>query len=138
MLLKPIRAAASEESVPVAARLRRIVGHHVRLVLEQDSLPILLLAEASNSADPALIERMRRLLRNNRAILDDLIRRGQASRELTEAAAPDCPGLGLIGLTAILAIQHRLDPDARLEKQFEQGFVPWFGDLAVQTEKATP
>jgi len=125
MLLVPIREIAADATLPIETRLRRIIRHHIRLVREQDSLPILLLAEASATGDEALLERMRALIKEYRLLLQDLIRQGQREGSLTNEVTPECLSLGLIGLPAIVAIQHRLQPDPPLEDRLEKDFVQW-------------
>ena len=125
MLLVPIREIAADATLPIETRLRRIIRHHIRLVREQDSLPILLLAEASATGDEALLERMRALIKEYRLLLQDLIRQGQREGSLTNEVTPECLSLGLIGQPAIVAIQHRLQPDPPLEDRLEKDFVQW-------------
>jgi hypothetical protein len=75
--------------------------------------------------DEALLERMRALIKEYRLLLQDLIRQGQREGSLTNEVTPECLSLGLIGLPAIVAIQHRLQPDPPLEDRLEKDFVQW-------------
>jgi len=125
MLLGPIRAIAGDGSLPVVRRLEAIIRHHAKLVREQNSLPILLLAEASAADDPALIGRMRSIFYDYLSILEGLVREGQARGEIVHGPEPDCLALLLLGSPAALAIRHRLLPDARSEDRFESTLIPF-------------
>ena len=138
MLLGPIQAMAADSTLDLTERLQRIIGHHIRLVREQDSLPILLLAEASASGDKALLKRMRAIMDKYRRILVDLIQEGRSGRKPAQRSQIECVALGLIGLPAVLAIQHRLHPDPRFENQFEKRFAPWAIELLTRAANTTP
>ena len=125
MLIEPIRAIARDGGRSVAARLQAIVRHHTTLVREQNSLPILLLAEASVSEDPELLGRMRSIFHEYLSILEGLLREGQSRGEIAREANADCLALLLLGAPAALAIRHRLLPDAKAEDRFENTLVPF-------------
>jgi len=125
MLIEPIRAMAREGGATVAARLESIVRHHTSLVREQNSLPILLLAEASVSEDPQLLGRMRSIFHEYLSILEGLLREGQSRGEIARDANADCLALVLLGAPAALAIRHRLLPDDKAEDRFEGTLIPY-------------
>jgi len=83
------------------------------ILLATDSLPVLLVAEASFSEHRELRDKMRAVLREYLDVLERLVgtlpRRG--SLEPAELAVL------LMGLPAALAIRHRLLPDAVLEER---------------------
>ena len=125
MLITPIREIAADGALRPAERLERIVRHHTRLVREQNSLPILLLAEASVSDDPDLLGRMRSIFHEYLSVLEGLLREGQSRGEIDRSANADCLALVLLGAPAALAIRHRLLPDARAEDRFEDTLIPY-------------
>lgn len=125
MLIMPIQEIASDSTASVEQRLQGILSHHVRLIYEQNSLPILLLAEATASGDPALLSRMRNILHRYLSILEGLIREGR-TKGLTEGGPEDdCLALVLLGAPAALGIRHRLLPDERLERRFADTLIPY-------------
>ena len=107
------REIAGERERPARERLVEVVQLHVRTVLAIDGLPILLLAEASSTADRALHERIRGTVGGYLGVLEDLL------AEIPEAErgrrTPAELALVLLGLSAATAIRHRLLPDPRLE-----------------------
>ena len=125
MLVGPIRVIAGDDAVNAAERLERIIRHHTSVVREHDSLPILLLAEASASGDPVLVDRMRAIFHGYLSLLEGVSREGQARDEVTSEIRPDCLALLLLGAPAALAIRHRLLPDARAEDRFEETLIPF-------------
>ena len=139
LLLDPIRAMAADTGASPQDRLSRILAHHLRIVLDHDSLPILLLAEASASGDPRLVQRMRDIFTPYRSLLCELLAQtaptGRAGRRRTSNAAgadghgltvaPDSLALLLLGVPAALAIQHRLQPDSKVEQRAVTEVAPW-------------
>lgn len=125
MLVMPARHIAAESGLPALKRLEEIVHRHVRLVREQNSLPILLLAEASASDDPELLSRMRSIFHGYLSVLEGLFREGQSRGEVSGGVQADCMALMLLGAPAALAIRHRLLPDVRAEDRFENTLLPF-------------
>ena len=125
MLVQPAREIAADGEIPIVQRLERIVRRHVRLIREQNSLPILLLAEASASGDPQLLGRMRSIFHGYVSVLEGLFREGQSRGEIAHGAEADALALLLLGAPAALAIRHRLLPDARAEDRFENTLLPF-------------
>jgi len=138
MLLGPIRATAADASLSAAERLEGMVRHHTRVVREHDSLPILLLAEAAASGDPALVDRMRAIFHGYLSLLEGVAREGQTSGTVTRAIQPDCLAILLLGAPAGLAIRHRLLPDARAEQRFEDTLIPFLRSQIDANEGRTP
>ena len=138
MLIEPIRAIARDAGRTIPARLEAIVRHHTWLVREQNSLPILLLAEASVSEDPELLGRMRSIFHAYLSILEGLLREGQSRGEIATGVEPDCLALVLLGAPAALAIRHRLLPDARAEDRFEADLVPFLLTTLATSQGRTP
>ena len=125
MLVEPIRILAQDASKSPSERLESIVRHHTALVREHNSLPILLLAEASVSDDIELLGRMRSIFHAYLSVLEGLLREGQAGDDISEESRADCLALLLLGAPAALAIRHRLLPDARAEDRFEEMLIPF-------------
>jgi len=156
LLLDPIRAMAADTGASPRDRLSRILAHHLRIVLDHDSLPILLLAEASASGDPRLVQRMRDIFTPYRSLLCELLaqtaptgRAGRRMRADTSGAdgrglsiAPDPLALLLLGVPAALAIQHRLQPNSTVEQRAVAEVAPWllkaiFGAPSPATSRRT-
>ncbi len=125
MLVEPIQEIAGDGSQSVSRRLEAVVRHHTRLVRDQNSLPILLLAQASVSEDPTLLGRMRSIFHRYLSILEGLVREGQVQGEFRQKPEADCAALMLLGAPAALAIRHRLLPDARVEDRFTGDLIPF-------------
>ena len=125
LLVEPIARIAGDGTTGAAERLERIVRHHTTVVRQFNSLPIILLAEASVSADEALVDRMRTILQRYLSFLEDVVRAGQARGEIVDAIQPDCVAMLLLGAPAGLAIRHRLLPDAVAEDRFEDILIPF-------------
>jgi len=125
MLVAPIRAIAVDASLTAPERLEGMVRHHTKVVREHDSLPIMLLAEASSSGDPALVDRIRAIFHTYLSLLEGVAREGQTAGEIVDDIQPDCLAILLLGAPAALAIRHRLLPDARAEDRFEDMLIPF-------------
>lgn len=124
-LVKRVAEIAAEDRFSPADRLARILDHHLRLVLEPNNLPILLLAEASASGDPVLLRRMRGIMQAYLRVLEGLVKVGVAGRELPEEVQPVTIAMLLLGVPAALAIEHRLIANRRLERRVAGGIVPF-------------
>jgi len=125
MLLVPIQAVAGDVTLSAPERLERMVRHHTKIVREHESLPIMLLAEASASGDKTLVDRMRAIFHAYLSLLEGVAREGQTSGEVVGDIQPDCLAILLLGAPAALAIRHRLLPDARAEDRFEDLLIPF-------------
>ncbi len=125
MLVEPIRILARDASKKPSERLESIVRHHTALVRKHNSLPILLLAEASVSDDVELLGRMRSIFHAYLSVLEGVLREGQTGNDISEESRADCLALLLLGAPAALAIRHRLLPDARAEDRFEEMLIPF-------------
>jgi AcrR family transcriptional regulator len=125
MLLGPIRVIAADGATRTADRLERILRVHTALIREHNSLPILLLAEASASGDPALIDRMRSIFHAYLSLLEGLVREGQSDGDLVPNPDAESLALAMLGAPAALAIRHRLIPDERREESFERNLIPF-------------
>jgi TetR/AcrR family transcriptional regulator len=125
LLVEPIAKIAADGEVGAAERLERMIRHHTTVVRQFNSLPIILLAEASVSGDEALVDRMRAILEGYLSLLEEVARAGQASGEIVGTIQPDCIAMLLLGAPAGLAIRHRLLPDPRAEDRFEDSLIPF-------------
>ncbi len=126
ILLEPIRALAEDHGRSPRKRLEEALAHHERIILETDSLPILLLAEVVATGDAELVGGMRRVLSGYLALLAGMIRQAREREGVEGDLPPDMANLLLLGLPAALAIRHRLLPEEDPEPQ----------TLAALTEKA--
>ena len=125
MLLEPIVAIASDESLSITGRLERIVLHHTAVVRQHKMLPILLLAEATVSEDEALLARMRSIFQRYLSVMEQLIRKGQEEGEIVDGPAPDSLAQLLLGTPAVLAIRNRLLPDPQAGERFATTLIPF-------------
>lgn len=133
MLLGPIRQIAARADLTTVEKLVRTVSHHVELVLDTDGFPILLFAEASASGDDALIARIGEVARELRGAILKLVGELPAAPGGPPQAALALP---LLGIGASLAIQRRLVPEARLEKEQVMAMVPLMVRRIVGAEAA--
>ena len=124
-LVKRVAEIAAADPFSPADRLARILDHHLRLVLEPNNLPILLLAEVSASGDPVLLRRMRGIMQAYLRVLEGLVKVGVAGRELPEEVQPVTIAMLLLGVPAALAIEHRLIANRRLERRVAGEIVPF-------------
>jgi len=136
MLVGPIRLIAADSQAGATARLERIIRHHTRVVREHDSLPIMLLAEASASGDPVLVDRMRSIFHSHMSLMEDVVREGQGRGEIISSISANAVAMFLVGAPAALAIRHRLLPDSRAEDHFEQMLIP-FLRRSIETGKGS-
>jgi TetR/AcrR family transcriptional regulator len=124
-LVRRVEAIAAETGAAPAERIGRILEHHLSLVLEKNSLPIMLLAEASASGDPVLLRRMRGIMQRYVGILQRLVKEGMDRGELPAAAQPETVAMLLLGIPAGMAIEHRLIANRRLERGVAAEIVPF-------------
>ena len=125
LLIEPIARIAADSAAGAAERLEGMVRHQTTVVRQFNSLPIILLAEASVSGDQALVERMRAILERYLSLLEAVVRDGQARGEIVGGVHPDCITMLLFGAPAGLAIRHHLMPDAKAEDRFEDSLIPF-------------
>jgi TetR/AcrR family transcriptional regulator len=128
-LVRQVEQIAAEDGASPGDRLARALELHLHLVLEQNSLPIMLLAEASASGDPVLLRRMRGIMRRYLGILQRLVKEGMDRRELPDTAQPETLAMLLLGIPAGLAIEHRLIANSRLERRVAAEIVPFVFQL---------
>lgn len=125
LLVEPIARIAADDAVGTTERLERMIRHHTGVVRQFNSLPIILLAEASVSGDETLVDRMRGIFERYLSLLEEVVRAGQACGQIVSAVQPDCIAMLLLGAPAGLAIRHRLLPDATAEDRFEEILIPF-------------
>jgi len=136
LLVEPIAGIAADETVGAAERLERMVRHHTRVVLQFNSLPIILLAEASVSGDEALVGRMRTIFQRYLSHLEEVVLKGQATGQIIGAIQPDCMAILLLGAVSGLAIRHRLLPDVVAEDRFEEILIPFLRAIIDTHERS--
>ena len=127
-----------EAELPPVARLQQIIQHHLSLVLERHSLPIQLLAEASAAGDPALLLRMRGIMRGYLEMLVRLGKEAAAGGSLPADVDPGVLAVWLLGGPAAMAIEHRLRVDPALERHVEDKLVPFMFQLLGRAEGGPP
>jgi len=125
MLLGPIREIAADTGRSPVARLEAILKHHVELIERYNSLPMLLLAEATATGDSHLLARMRRILGDYLRILEGLITDLPDNEQRAGWPRRDCLALLLLGIPSALAIRHRLLPDPDTERRIASTLVPF-------------
>ncbi len=137
-LLAPIRAIAERGDLAPTARLQQIVQHHLSVVLERHGLPIQLLAEASAAGDPALLSRMRGIMRGYVEILMGLVKEAVDSGLLSSDIDPGVLAVWLLGGPAAMAIEHRLRLDPALERRVADKLVPFMFHILASSRRETP
>ncbi len=125
MLVLPLEELARDASVPVRDRLLAIARLHARLILEHNSLPLLLLVQSSAPRDPVMINRMQRCLKRYLGVIEALIRQGQKAGQVTTDIRADCMALMIMGASSALAIRHRLVPEPAFEKRVQEQLLPF-------------
>jgi AcrR family transcriptional regulator len=124
MLLVPVRAIAADTSRPASDRLEAILRHHIAIVLEHHSLPILLLAEASASGEATLLKRIRQIFSAYVEVLGGLLQSATTAVPGGSHANPAAHALLFLGVPSALAIQHRLAPDVAAGQAAADVLVP--------------
>lgn len=116
-LLGEVRRILDQPGLDARQRLEAILSHHVRVILETDGLPLLIVAEAASTGDDVVAERMARVLRSYLGIVTRLV--GELP---TRPGAPPAgqEALVLLGLPAALAIQRRLLHEGGVEIEVAQ------------------
>ena len=135
MLLVPIRAIAADATRTPAERLEAVLRHHIDVVLEHHSLPILLLAEASASGDAKLLTRMRDIFSGYVEILGELLRSSGVDRPGGTDPDPGALALLFLGVPSALAIQHRLNPDVAAGRAAASVLVPLIVDCLTASQR---
>lgn len=138
VMIEPIAAIATDDTLAAAERLEHMIRHHTKVVRQFNSLPIILLAEASVSGDEALVGRMRTIFKRYLSLLEEVVREGQSRGEIVGAIQPDCIAILLVGAPAGLAIRHRLMPDAAAEDRFEKTLIPFLRATIDTRERSEP
>ena len=134
MLLGRAQEILEEVDKSAEQRLEEVLRFHLDLNQQNNSLPILLLAEASSSGDPELIARMRVILENYLDLLRELVEEGQGKKMLVSPPQPDCLALLILGLPAAFAIRHRLHPQAEFEERVKDSLVPFLMESLYSSE----
>lgn len=116
-LMEPIREIARDRGRPPAERLTASLRQHVKLVLEVEGLPILLLAEAAASGNEALLEQMRGQIGEYLDLLESLIEELPAE---TGTPSPRELAMLLVGLPAVTALFYRLRLDPGLGERSQE------------------
>jgi AcrR family transcriptional regulator len=106
-LLEPVRKLAADPARSLEERLEAILRHHVRLIVEVEGLPMLLLAEAAAAGDEALLGQMRKVVGELMAIEEELLCALPPERL---PAAPKDLVLLLFGLPAAIAFRLKVFP----------------------------
>lgn len=133
-LLDPARAIAARAELPPEERLRLILEHHLLLIRERDSLPLMLLAEASASRDPDFMGRIRDVFTGYLAVITNLVEQARPTPEGDIASDAEARGLMVLGAAAGAAIRHRLLEDAAEARRIERSLIPLLIEGIVRPE----
>ena len=120
-LLEPIRRIAAGEG-SAEDRLRAILDHHVRFVLQLDGVPMLVMAEAAATGEKELLARMTGIVGAYRALLTEVL---TELRPEPGSVRPQELVLLLMGIPAALAIRRRLAPDEDIAARVLEELVPF-------------
>lgn len=113
IFLGPVRELAERKDLPPLERLERIVAHHIGVIVDTDGVPILLVAEATASAEMTLVHKMAGIAGTYLKIV------GTIAQELP--APPDAPPIAirvlpLLGLAAAVALQRRMLAEEKMTR----------------------
>jgi len=133
-LLDPARAIAARVELPAEERLHLILEHHFLLIRERDSLPLMLLAEASASRDPEFLGRMRDVFTGYLAVITDLVEQARPTPEGGIESDAEARGLMVLGAAAGAAIRHRLLEDAAEALRIERSLIPLLIEGIVRSD----
>lgn len=125
MLLEPAEAIAADRSRPAADRLLDILHHHVEVVLATDSLPVLLLAEASASGDEALLQRIRATLGGYLCLLESVCAELEGAPGVPP---PEVLAMLCLGAPAAIALRHRALRDPNAGRRLAEQLLPFLVD----------
>lgn len=103
--LGEMRRIVTDPELDARRRLEAMLAHHVRMIIETDGLPLLIVAEAAASGDEVVADRMAAVMRAYLEILRSVLRELPAR---PGGPPPEDEALLLVGLPAALAIQRRL------------------------------
>ena len=106
-LLGRMREIAADVAAPPAARLERMVRHHVELLLATRGLPLLLIAEGVAGGDQELVERFGQVMDEYRDLLAALLE----ELRLPLAGPVREQTVLFLGLPAAIGILMRVHPD---------------------------
>lgn len=126
-LLVPVRRIAADTALPVEARLKAILRHHVKLVLDAAGLPVLIVAEAAAAGDEPMLARIRTIMGEYLGILTDLLAAVPPAVGFRRPP-PSALGLLLLGLPAASALRLRILPDDGLEAIAREELVDFLVD----------
>jgi len=133
-LLDPAHAIAARAELPPEDRLRLILEHHFKLIRERDSLPLMLLAEASASRDPEFLGKMRDVFTGYLAVITGLVDQARPTSGGGIESDAETRGLTLLGAAAGAAIRHRLLEDAAEARRIERSMIPLLIEAIVRPE----
>lgn len=133
MLLGPVAEIAADATLPARERIERILRHHAGLILARESLPIMLLAEAASSSDPALIKRMRTVFGRYVRHLAEVLEEWSLGAPGRPVSADVLASL-LVGGLAGLAIHHRLFCDPEFDSRFVGEAIPFVARCSFPEE----
>lgn len=124
-LLGPIRAIARRDDLTPRQKLEAILRHHLEMLLESESVPMLLVAEASFSEHEELREAVRRIMKGYFQVLEEVL--GEMPEPAGDLRLEELATL-ILGLPASMALRHRLLPDDHLEERLAGPVVREFLD----------
>jgi len=125
LLLLPIEEIAADKSRPPIERIEAILRHHMDLIEERNSLPILLLAEASASESKPLLKKMREIHGRYLLTLERLSRRLPAVNDGRRRPKHDCVAMLLMGIPSAFAIRNRLRPKPDTKDRILKNLIPF-------------
>ena len=137
-LVEPARRTARRGDLPPEQRLRRILDDHFRLIREHDSLPFLLLSEASASGEPEFLDKMRNVFTGYLACLTDLVVEARPASGAGEEDDADVRAMVLLGAAAGAAIRHRLVADAAEAERIERRLIPLVIESVARSAEQQP
>jgi AcrR family transcriptional regulator len=114
LFLGPVREIDARADLSPIERIERMVGHHIGLICDTDGIPILLLAEATASAEDGLLRKMSGFA----GTYLQLVAKNAAEIPLPAGSPPvEQVVLPVLGLAAAVALERRMLPDRHLDRE---------------------
>jgi AcrR family transcriptional regulator len=113
LFLGPVREIDARSDLSPIERIERMVAHHIGLICDTDGIPILLLAEATASAEDGLLKKMAGFA----GTYLQIVAKNAAGLSLPEGSPPvEQAVLPVLGLAAAVALERRMLPGKHLDR----------------------
>jgi AcrR family transcriptional regulator len=110
-LLDNVQAVQAEIADPVEA-LRRLLFRHIKLIRENEAIPLLIFSDQVYSGHPERKARMQRIIQDYLDQVGDVVQRGQKEKRLRADLVPAVVAVMFLGLVQPAAILWHLSEGA--------------------------